>query len=410
MNKSISLLLGAGFSAPMGYPVGNDLNSNLLALDGTEFGFNPAGRLCINDKTGRPDWGYKTNYDKVFDFCLTLIKHFKEQKGNFNYEEFYDYVKNEAKDDQQAKKQAEEFTRSYSFDNKTHQWIKREGPYDLEYKQLLSDVPYVYNQIVLHFLKDGEGNQWYKDDWSDPKKLASGIERCLGEFSEGSIVNVHTLNQDLLFEALFRGKVSDGFEEQYSPYYGQLHDSNVRLERYIGSYSKPLRLFKLHGSIDYHYYSSTNENSSVFYPKEYVKIKRKVDMNTLKRKVLHDDGTSSYENAPPSYYHPDFLTGTTAKILRYDEPLLYKRLFDCFKENLQQAEKLIIIGYGGGDEKINEVIITHFDYHNKPIYIIDPKANDTLQKLKGTSALDAKLISKELKEITIEDFASSEQI
>lgn len=256
-----------------------------------------------------------------------------------------------------------------------------------------------------------ETSEWYEDGWLGPNESNySGIERYLREFIEENTVNVHTLNHDLVFETLFRGVISDGFEEQYSPYYGQLHDSNVRLERYTGSYSKPLRLFKLHGSIDYHYYSSTNENSSVFYPKEYVKIKRKVDMNTLKRKVLHDDGTSSYENAPPSYYHPDFLTGTTAKILRYDEPLLYKRLFDCFKENLQQAEKLIIIGYGGGDEKVNEVIITHFDYHNKPIYIIDPKANDTLQKLKGTSALDAKLISKELKEITIEDFASSEQI
>lgn len=159
MNKSISFLLGAGFSEPLKYPVGSKLNEKLTDLNGTEFGFHSDGRLCINDKTGRPDWGYKTNYDKVFDFCLTLIKYFKEQKGNFNYEEFYDYVKNEAKDDQQAKEQAEEFTRSYSFDNKTHQRIEREGPRDIEYEQLLSNIPYVYNQIVLHFLKDKDGNQ-----------------------------------------------------------------------------------------------------------------------------------------------------------------------------------------------------------------------------------------------------------
>lgn len=32
--KSISVLLGAGFSAPMGYPVGNGLNKELLNFDG----------------------------------------------------------------------------------------------------------------------------------------------------------------------------------------------------------------------------------------------------------------------------------------------------------------------------------------------------------------------------------------
>ena len=31
--KSISFLLGAGFSAPMGYPIGNDMNESLLDFD-----------------------------------------------------------------------------------------------------------------------------------------------------------------------------------------------------------------------------------------------------------------------------------------------------------------------------------------------------------------------------------------
>lgn len=31
--KSISILLGAGFSAPKGYPIGNEMNENLLNFD-----------------------------------------------------------------------------------------------------------------------------------------------------------------------------------------------------------------------------------------------------------------------------------------------------------------------------------------------------------------------------------------
>lgn len=31
--QSIAILLGAGFSAPKGYPIGNDMNENLLNFD-----------------------------------------------------------------------------------------------------------------------------------------------------------------------------------------------------------------------------------------------------------------------------------------------------------------------------------------------------------------------------------------
>ena len=35
--KSISFLLGAGFSAPKGYPIGNQLNEKLLTCSGDNF-------------------------------------------------------------------------------------------------------------------------------------------------------------------------------------------------------------------------------------------------------------------------------------------------------------------------------------------------------------------------------------
>lgn len=75
---------------------------------------------------------------------------------------------------------------------------------------------------------------------------------------------------------------------------------------------------------------------------------------------------------------PIFLTGTTSKIQRYNEPLLFKKLFKRFKKNLKQADKLIIIGYGCKDKGINEIIKEYFDYHNKPTFIIDKYAGETV--------------------------------
>ena len=58
----------------------------------------------------------------------------------------------------------------------------------------------------------------------------------------------------------------------------------------------------------------------------------------------------------PFEYHADFLTGTTSKIQRYNEPLLFRKLFKRFKNNLRKADMLIIIGHGCKDVGINEMI------------------------------------------------------
>lgn len=46
--KSIAILLGAGFSAPKGYPIGNQMNDWLLNFDDSKISFSPSGnqRIC----------------------------------------------------------------------------------------------------------------------------------------------------------------------------------------------------------------------------------------------------------------------------------------------------------------------------------------------------------------------------
>lgn len=71
--KSISFLLGAGFSAPKGYPIGNQLNEKLLTCAGDNFAFSSSGSLVINIDGTKPNLGYKNHYDWYFDFCSDLM-------------------------------------------------------------------------------------------------------------------------------------------------------------------------------------------------------------------------------------------------------------------------------------------------------------------------------------------------
>ena len=52
--RSVSILLGAGFSAPMGYPIGNDMNNGLLNFDESSLDFAPCGTLVSSTDDTKP--------------------------------------------------------------------------------------------------------------------------------------------------------------------------------------------------------------------------------------------------------------------------------------------------------------------------------------------------------------------
>lgn len=395
MPKSVSILLGAGFSAPMGYPVGKELNKLLLECDVSIFGFHTDGSLLVSTDGTKPGSGYKNSYDFQLDFCLDLIQHFNKLKGYFDYEEFYDYFNDEAKSDPEVKNIFS--SNSYGTEN--------------DLSQMLYGMKNIYMQLVCHFLKDGEGNSWYDDAghmfgpiWPE----YTGILNCLKSWGENNIVNVHTLNHDLFFERLnhsawLNSELCDGFEELGSPYFGDLsvdrRHYKCRLQQYTGKYDKKFRLYKLHGSKDYGVYYA--QNGVVLVPEKYVKTRFGVGFSELYKEVQKDNGELTYEKCWINY-HADLLTGTTSKIERYEEHLLYKELFQLFKDNLKAAEKLIIIGYGGKDSEVNKMILENFDYNNKASFIIDPYAGEEVKDLQ--KKINAKLLEVELENVSPEDF------
>ena len=231
--KTISILLGAGFSAPKGFPIGNEMNNGLLNFDDTNVDFSPSGELAISTDGQKPQFqteGVHNVHQKYFIFCKRLIKEYaKARNGDFDYELFYDFIKsNEAKEKRYRVLCDDLLGEFESFEN------------------YLFNVSHIYNQMAEHLLKDREGKNRYDDE---PYKIGNvegydGFLNYLSQLSHQYIINVHTLNHDLLFESFnnteyINGSISDGFDEYGSEYYGELiHDNRTyhcRLERYTMS-------------------------------------------------------------------------------------------------------------------------------------------------------------------------------
>ena len=399
-DKSISLLLGAGFSAPMGYPIGCQLNKSLLACIGDTFAFSPAVELVASTNGTKPNLGCKNPYDWYFDFCIDAIHYYNNNVKAFDYEEFYDYYKEQVKTKSDIRLQQ----------------LFNDGSYaknDFEnFDRYLSQMDNIYHQLVAFYLKDREGKSWYYEDPILSKPTVEGyigVLNCIEYLlKDGYTINVHTLNHDLFFERLnnsewLNGKLSDGFDEINSPFFGKLADeTKCKLSRYTGIYNTKLRLYKLHGSKDYYcYYTHHRDDSNFLIPENYIKNKWGVKTTEFYKRIIDEAGNFKDENCAINY-HSDFLTGTTSKIERYKEPLLYKNLFKLFKKNLNDAEKLIIIGYGCKDTEINRYILKEFGT-KKPCLIINPFAEDAVRNFAKEIGKNAVLVNKQSDNLLISD-------
>jgi hypothetical protein BACCOPRO_01635 len=389
---SVSILLGAGFSVPQGYPTGKIVNELMQKFDDFPVDFAPSGELATSTNGEKPHFqAYGMNlYQKRFTFCKRLINEYAKVKGEFDYEAFYDFIRSQEIYQPQYQKICDDFVDEYN-----------------DYHSFATGIEPIYNQMVAYLIKDKSGKCWYD---GEPHHIGyienyDGFLNILSQWSNDRLINVHTLNHDMLFESFkktdyLNGKISDGFDEFGSPYYGILEKRNVhyhvRLERYTGRYNTSVRLYKLHGSLDYVLYYRTKD-SVMLIPDKYVKIQHGIGPGYLIKARRSKVGYETF----PFAMHSDFLTGTTTKIFRYREPLLYRKLFKKFKKNLEKAEILLIAGYGFKDTKINEIILNKFNYQLKPVIIIDPFPSCETKEF--ALRTKAKILEKSIADITTTD-------
>lgn len=231
----ISFLLGSGFSAPMGYPTGYSMNDKILNFEenNKQIGFynweivdRTTGCFCVYDQS-----------QIVYNSCINLIKEFKNVCEIFDYEEFYSFLTPE---------------NLATYDDIIKDAI---GNANFTVGDIISNLRRIYSQMIRYCLKDKNGCQYYKEE-SHVGKLDNeydNILKYISHLSNEFIVDIHTLNHDVLFESFnytdyLCGKLSDGFSELGSLYYGKCHNEGhtytVRLEQFKKeNYNeKPVRL------------------------------------------------------------------------------------------------------------------------------------------------------------------------
>lgn len=211
----IVLLLGSGFSVPCGMPTGKQLNDRILHINKEPITISWDGRLGVSadgveHKTNSPQ-------DRALDFLYSLMQFYANKVGNFDYEQFYDFMN--------SKKIREP------------EYIEMAKPYltdTIDYNQLLTNIDPIYNQIIDFVLGKYRKTELQDGEFAEDKFLKyKNFVSWLNKESENKVIDIFTLNHDLLIENLSKGnwlseKISDGFDDYRSRYYGELNHNGVK--------------------------------------------------------------------------------------------------------------------------------------------------------------------------------------
>ena len=229
----------------------------------------------------------------------------------------------------------------------------------------------------------------------------------LNELIKDTELKVHTLNHDLLFERI--GSVpplweefSDGYYDNGSPYYSNVHIHQtiskryrVRLKYFQNKFDKKICLFKLHGSIDTYQFNIADQDNDL------TRVKSDYGIEHEFEKEVQDSETGEFRYIKGwQKVFPDFLSGTTAKLLSYGNEF-YQIMFSHFKDNLKKSKLLIVIGYGFADVGINQYLEDYFLKAGKKMVVINPsKPNSNLINY------NVKVLEKKMQEVTYDEFIS----
>lgn len=399
--NTISFLIGSGFSKADGLPLVGEINKRFRNIDENEIEIN-SERISWFKQDKKPNYhpSSKQNERKFVQeflkfYCTQVI--YKEE--DFHYEEFFDYYNDYRRiyykdDSHPINLFCENFRSSYM----------EPGSFGRDNFNLIGDFHEAFNQLLAFFL---QRVAYYEDvsylDYGDYNNIIAFLK----EVFKKSFIKVHTLNHDLLFERVASvsplwEEFSDGYSENNSPYYSEapVNQNNVRksyrvrLKSFQNKFDKNICLFKLHGSIDTYQFHI----GSPYQDLTRVKSDYGLKLDFVKEILNPKNNEYEYQHGLQERY-PDFLTGTTTKMLSYDNEY-YQILFCHFKENLEKSKLLIVIGYGFGDKGINDYVEKHFlKKGGKMVVILPSKPSSSLMDYPNVG-----LIPKKLEQVSVKEF------
>jgi hypothetical protein len=217
-------------------------------------------------------------------------------------------------------------------------------------------------------------------------KTISGLNLLdeLKQDSDIESVHIFTLNHDLLIEKYLGSTLVDGFKQCGEFKYFDLSEYKRSDKKFF--------LYKLHGSINWFYWSKTNADGNRYPTKLGVKTGGNMGIDY----EIQDSDGSTWRKEEDI---PIFLTGKN-KTFRYyyqDYFELHYKFWECLKNN----SRLIISGYGGSDNLINFRIKDWLEYdkNNQCVFL---NAGDKIPDYFGKTN-SCKKYSKWFQDTTLED-------
>lgn len=379
--KSISFLLGAGFSIYANISDRKEINNRLKNLTSDDFIISSVSiAYFTSDLIPKQTW--ENFYERKF--TEFTIKRYVDKHEEFDYEEFYDY----------AKELYNNHSTSNELENLYKDFLKEHPDHKLDKLNSISIVIRTIDQLIdnaLYF----DGDLFKTEIINKYSNFLTIIEKYALEDYQ---INIFTLNHDLLLENLMstslKIKFCDGFDYFRTPYYIKQNGFQFRIKFYNKKFDCLVKIYKLHGSID-------NYKVNYSSPYDMIKIPKKLNLLELYREK-ETDGKFEEEHLW-TLYKPNFLSGDNTKISKYSSHPYYIDLFKEFSSKLKQSDTLILIGYGLMDEEINSKILKSFPVDKKILVVKRTKGNKDFYIRNNIIHFG---IGKELKDLdikTIED-------
>lgn len=356
MNRSvITILTGAGFSVPAGFPTAKRLGEVLLSINERDY-FIHTDQVLYPDPSGEVD-GSLDSLETLPNLLSFLREYAENINTDFNYEDFFDKINH----------------------------LQEEMPLNIREKVLgqnsdnLAAVELLRQAMVRAFQQLLKYQLMIEDERFDEY---DGFLKFIRSFSPNSCINIHTLNHDTFMERLLSRsgvEFSDGFSDD-SPYYYQPCGSGDKIKSQVYDDAYPdtgISLYKLHGSINYFKsYIATGETQSGL--SQY----RAVDVFKCNGIMGGDMYIKTGEDYKPCFaLDPLFLSGTKSKIENY-KGLYIEQQIQHFQENVSNADIMLVVGYGFADSKINEYILNNLK-HEARVIVVDKylTKKDVLERL-----------------------------
>lgn len=353
MEKHLTIILGAGFSANAGMPTASDiakkfdrdLREKLISASSSEW-------FWIDDKDETFIHNGKLNYDYlaysyVFD---ELVKIYVFDKGNFiYYEDFYQYIIDNFEDPEwvdnlfQTAKKSLLADKPFFLEEKNREYYES-YLFAFDHKQF-SKVSAILNYLIGDILA------------VIPKQNEELIEiykSFISYITSFEEVDIFTLNHDILLEHLLSindVNYSKGFNIENSP----IVHNDKPVPYFNNEFKERIRIHKLHGSLDFYQFRHYKNKGMFSQPTDKVdyymttnySIKHNSQMINPKTKEILQDYNFDIV--------PKFITGTR-KTETIKNDVLFKKLFENFENVIAKSNNLFISGYSFSDDHLNEKI------------------------------------------------------